>query len=155
MSDQRPDPDALLARVQAEEAKQARGKLKIFFGAAPASARLTPCWRPLEKSPRKAWMSSSATSNRIADRIPKLWCSAWTFFPGWKSHYRGTKLFEFNLDAALALHPQLLIVDELGPHQRARRHAHETLAGRDCSCWRRASTFTRRSTSSISKASTT
>ena len=35
MSDQRPDPDALLARVQAEEAKQKRGKLKIFFGAAP------------------------------------------------------------------------------------------------------------------------
>ena len=28
--------------------------------------------------------------------------------------YRGTKLLEFNLDAALALHPQLLIVDELG-----------------------------------------
>jgi two-component system sensor histidine kinase KdpD len=35
MPDHRPDPDALLARVQAEEAKQARGKLKIFFGAAP------------------------------------------------------------------------------------------------------------------------
>ena len=34
MSSQHPDPDALLARVQAEEAKQARGKLKIFFGAA-------------------------------------------------------------------------------------------------------------------------
>ena len=35
MPDDRPNPDALLARVQAEEAKQARGKLKIFFGAAP------------------------------------------------------------------------------------------------------------------------
>ena len=33
MSEQRPDPDALLARVQAEEAQQAQGKLKIFFGA--------------------------------------------------------------------------------------------------------------------------
>ena len=29
----RPDPDALLARVQQEEARAARGKLKIFFGA--------------------------------------------------------------------------------------------------------------------------
>ena len=35
MTDDRPDPDALLAHVQAEEAKQTRGKLKIFFGAAP------------------------------------------------------------------------------------------------------------------------
>ena len=35
MDDRRRDPDALLLRVQAEEAKKARGKLKIFFGAAP------------------------------------------------------------------------------------------------------------------------
>jgi two-component system sensor histidine kinase KdpD len=31
---QRPDPDELLARVQAEEDRPERGKLKIFFGAA-------------------------------------------------------------------------------------------------------------------------
>src|SRR5437764_1074845 len=30
----RPDPDTLLARVQEEEARQQRGKLKVFFGAA-------------------------------------------------------------------------------------------------------------------------
>ena len=35
MSDDRPNPDLLLARVQADEARAARGKLKIFFGAAP------------------------------------------------------------------------------------------------------------------------
>ena len=36
MSDHpRPDPDALLARVRAEEEAQARGRLTIFFGAAP------------------------------------------------------------------------------------------------------------------------
>ncbi len=30
---QRPDPDALVRQVQAEEAKAGRGRLKIFFGA--------------------------------------------------------------------------------------------------------------------------
>jgi len=30
----RPDPEALLARVKAEEARQRRGKLKVFLGAA-------------------------------------------------------------------------------------------------------------------------
>lgn len=30
----RPDPDTLLARVKDEEARQRRGKLKVFFGAA-------------------------------------------------------------------------------------------------------------------------
>ena len=34
MSDARPDPEALLARVKEEEARQRRGKLKVFFGAA-------------------------------------------------------------------------------------------------------------------------
>ncbi|MEO8299019.1 MAG: two-component system sensor histidine kinase KdpD [Burkholderiales bacterium] len=33
MTDARPDPDALLQRVQAEEARAQRGRLKIFFGA--------------------------------------------------------------------------------------------------------------------------
>ncbi len=30
---QRPDPDALLAQVQAQEKKAARGRLRIYFGA--------------------------------------------------------------------------------------------------------------------------
>ena len=34
MSEHRPDPEALLARVQEEEARARRGKLKVFFGAA-------------------------------------------------------------------------------------------------------------------------
>jgi two-component system, OmpR family, sensor histidine kinase KdpD len=33
MADQRPDPDALLARLQAEQRDERRGRLKIFFGA--------------------------------------------------------------------------------------------------------------------------
>jgi two-component system sensor histidine kinase KdpD len=33
MHEHRLDPDTLLARVQQEETHQARGKLKIFFGA--------------------------------------------------------------------------------------------------------------------------
>src|SRR4029453_3500377 len=34
MNEQRPDPDQLLERVRADEARKARGKLKVFFGAA-------------------------------------------------------------------------------------------------------------------------
>ena len=33
MDDQRPDPDQLLEKVQREEARAARGRLKVFFGA--------------------------------------------------------------------------------------------------------------------------
>jgi K+-sensing histidine kinase KdpD len=31
MTDSRPDPDVLLARVQAEKGHRQRGKLKVFF----------------------------------------------------------------------------------------------------------------------------
>jgi len=34
MTERRPDPDALLAHVREQEARRARGKLKVFFGAA-------------------------------------------------------------------------------------------------------------------------
>src|SRR2546425_10008718 len=34
MPDRRPNPDALLARVGEQEARRARGKLQVFFGAA-------------------------------------------------------------------------------------------------------------------------
>ena len=34
-ADQRPDPDALLAHVQQQEQRAQRGRLRIFFGAAP------------------------------------------------------------------------------------------------------------------------
>ena len=39
MNDERPDPDQLLDRLNAEEDRARRGKLKIFFG---ASAGLAP-----------------------------------------------------------------------------------------------------------------
>ena len=35
MSDQRPDPDALLASLNREEQRSRRGKLKVFFGMCP------------------------------------------------------------------------------------------------------------------------
>ena len=35
MDNERPDPDQLLERLNAEEARAKRGKLKIFFGASP------------------------------------------------------------------------------------------------------------------------
>ncbi|HWK84094.1 MAG TPA: two-component sensor histidine kinase, partial [Caldimonas sp.] len=33
MDDSRPDPDALIERIRVEEAKAARGRLRIYFGA--------------------------------------------------------------------------------------------------------------------------
>jgi len=51
--DQRPDPDALLARVKEEETRQTRGKLKVFSAPPRVWARPTPCWRPPRPSRRE------------------------------------------------------------------------------------------------------
>lgn len=49
MTAERPDPDALLARVQVQEARQRRGKLKIFLG---ASAGVGKTYAMLEAAQR-------------------------------------------------------------------------------------------------------
>ena len=113
MSDQRPDPDALLARVQADEAKQARGKLKIFFGAAPGVGKT---YSMLEGARKVGKEGADVVVGYIEPHCrPKTQALilGLDVLPKLEVDYRGTKLAEFNLDAALALHPQILLVDEL------------------------------------------
>jgi two-component system, OmpR family, sensor histidine kinase KdpD len=113
MSDQRPDPDALLARVKAEEAKQARGKLKIFFGAAPGVGKT---YSMLEAARKAGKEGADVVIGYIEPHCrpdTQALVLGLDILPRLEITYRGTTLFEFNLDAALALHPQLLIVDEL------------------------------------------
>jgi two-component system sensor histidine kinase KdpD len=124
MSEQRPDPDALLARVQAEEAQQARGKLKIFFGAA---AGVGKTYAMLEAAhARRAegvdvvvgWVDTHgrAETEALLQGLEVL--------PRRPLAYRGATLYEFDLDAAQARRPALLLVDELA-HSNApgSRHA--------------------------------
>ncbi|MGA7983861.1 MAG: two-component system sensor histidine kinase KdbD, partial [Burkholderiales bacterium] len=113
MSDARPDPDALLARVQREEAKARRGKLKVFFG---ATAGVGKTYKMLEEA--------RALKARGVDVVvgyvePHGRADTETLLEGLERlpyllvRYRGTLLRDFDLDAALARKPALLLVDEL------------------------------------------
>ena len=124
MNDQRPNPDALLTRVQAEEAQQARGKLKIFFG---AMAGVGKTYAMLEAAhTRRAdgmdvvvgWVDTHGRAETAA------LLQGLEVLPRRAVAYRGTALDEFDLDAALARRPALLLVDELA-HTNApgSRHA--------------------------------
>ncbi|MFI4946151.1 MAG: sensor histidine kinase KdpD, partial [Burkholderiales bacterium] len=53
MSDERPDPDALLQRVRRDEADAKRGRLKLFFGAAPGVGK-TSAWLAAARAKRAA-----------------------------------------------------------------------------------------------------
>src|SRR5215831_15369332 len=114
MHDTRPDPDELLARVQAEETHQARGKLKIFFG---ATAGVGKTYAMLEAALKKraegidVVVGYVETHGRVETEAllgrPTL-RGMLQVLPRRQVEYRGTTLEEFDLDAALARHPTLI-----------------------------------------------
>src|SRR5690242_14704709 len=115
----RPNPDELLARVQAEETQRARGTLKVFFG---ATAGVGKTYAMLEAALEKRGEGVDAvvgyveTHGRVETEAllgtPTL-RGMLPALPRRRAEYRGTALEEFDLDAALARHPQLILVDEL------------------------------------------
>ncbi|MFL5805344.1 MAG: DUF4118 domain-containing protein [Roseiflexaceae bacterium] len=111
--EQRPNPDTLLARVQAEEAHQARGKLKVFFG---ATAGVGKTYAMLEAAHEKRAedvdvLVGYVETHKRADTEALL--EGLEILPRREVEYRGTTLEEFDLDAALARRPALILVDEL------------------------------------------
>jgi len=113
MSEARPDPDALLARVQREEAKAKRGKLKIFFG---ATAGVGKTYKMLEEArvlkARGVDVVVGYVEPHGRDETEAL-LEGLERLPFLEVRYRGATLREFDLDAALARKPALLLVDEL------------------------------------------
>ena len=124
MSSDRPDPETLLARVEEEETRQRRGKLKVFFGAAAGVG--------------KTYAMLEAAREQRADGVDVLigyiethgraetdaLLEGLEVLPPRSVEYRSTALVEFDLDGALGRRPALVLVDELA-HTNApgSRHA--------------------------------
>jgi two-component system sensor histidine kinase KdpD len=122
--ERRPDPDELLARVKEEETRQARGKLKIFFGAAAGVGKTYAMLEAAREQRAQGvdvvvgWVETHGRADTEA-LLGDL-----EILPRRPVEYRGTTLQEFDLDAALARRPALILVDELA-HTNApgSRHA--------------------------------
>ncbi|MDR3388463.1 MAG: sensor histidine kinase KdpD [Rudaea sp.] len=111
--DQRPDPDALLARVQEEEARGRRGRLKIFFGAAPGvgkSYAMLEAARKLKAEGADVIVGYVELHGR-PDTEALL--AGLEILPPQRLEHRGVALNEFDLDAALQRRPATIVVDEL------------------------------------------
>lgn len=123
MNDRRRDPDALLVRVQAEEAKKARGRLKIFFGASPGVGKT---YTMLEAGREQAREGLDVLVGYIEPHVrpeTQALVLGLDVLARKDVYYRGTKLVEFDLEAALAKRPQLILVDELA-HSNAAGMTH-------------------------------
>lgn len=109
----RPDPDELLDKLQRDEEKRQRGRLKIFFG---ASAGVGKTYAMLQAA-RRRYDEGADVVVGIAETHGRSETAALLegldVLPLAQIDYRGRKLGEFDLDAALARKPQLILVDEL------------------------------------------
>lgn len=113
MADQRPNPDELLARVQAEEAEQTRGKLKIFFGAAPGVGKT---YAMLEAARKVAKDGVDVVIGYVERHVrPETYelTLGLEVLPLKSIPYRDSVLREFDLEGALERRPALVVVDEL------------------------------------------
>jgi two-component system sensor histidine kinase KdpD len=124
MADERPDPDELLQRVVEDEARARRGKLTIFFGAAPGVgktyAMLEVARAEREQEKRDVVIGIVETHGRYETGALVLGLE---LLPRRKVNYRGMELHELDLDAALARRPELILVDELA-HTNAEGSRH-------------------------------
>jgi two-component system sensor histidine kinase KdpD len=120
----RPDPDELLRRARAAERRTNRGRLTIFFGAAPgvgktfAMLERAGFLRDVERLDVVAGVVEThgrfETTTLLAgfERLPRR-----------KVTHKGTTLEEFDLDAALQRKPRLILIDELA-HTNAEGSRH-------------------------------
>jgi len=124
LSEGRPDPDALLARVKEQEEKSRRGKLKIFLGASAGVGKtyaMLEAGQKLRQEHRDiviGWVETHGRQEtaRLLEGLERL-------LPRNDEH-RGVALAEFDLDGALRRKPELILLDELA-HTNApgSRHA--------------------------------
>ncbi len=120
MPDQRPDPDQLLDRLNAEEAKAKRGKLKIFFG---ASAGVGKTYAMLGAARQQLLAGVDVVIGVVETHGRKeteVMADGLACLPLHDIPYRERVLKEFDLDGALSRKPDLILMDEL---------AHSNVAG--------------------------
>lgn len=119
-SEQRPNPDLLLAKVKQQEAQAARGKLRIYFGSSAGVGKtyaMLAAAQKLQSEGCDVVAGIVETHGRLetASLLDGL-----EVLPRKSLLHRDRELTEFDLDVALARRPALILVDEL---------AHSNLAG--------------------------
>ena len=113
MTDIRPDPDQLLAEVQAQEASARRGRLRIYFGASAGVGKtyaMLTAARQLRHEGKDVVVGLLETHGR---KETEALLQGLEVVPRAKIAYQDRTLDEFDLDAALARRPALILVDEL------------------------------------------
>lgn len=109
---QRPDPEALLRKLQAQE-RPARGRLRIYLGAAPGAGKT---FAMLNEGKRRKSRGTDVVAGYVETHNRPLTLEALEgleIVPRKGIAYQGVTVEEMDVDAVIARKPQVALVDEL------------------------------------------
>ncbi|HEY1929669.1 MAG TPA: DUF4118 domain-containing protein, partial [Caulobacteraceae bacterium] len=104
----RPDPEALLANAKRED----RGQLRVFLGMAPGVGKTFEMLNSAQRRKAEGVDVVVGVVETHGRKETETLTEGLETLPRKPVEYRGRTLLEFDIDAALARRPQLLIVDE-------------------------------------------
>lgn len=111
--DQRPDPEQLLKRIQAEEREATEAKLKLFFGAYPGVGKTYAMLEAARERKREGVDVVVGVVETHGRPETAALLGDLEVLPRKEIPYKGVVLREFDLDAALVRKPALILIDEL------------------------------------------
>ena len=114
----RPDPELLLQRIKAEEAreeeeKKGKGRLKIYLGYAAGVGKTYTMLEAAHEAKRNGVDVVAGYIEPHARKDTQKMAEGLETIPPLMIPYKGVQLREFDLDSALKRHPQICLVDEL------------------------------------------
>lgn len=120
---QRPDPDALLAKMQTQENRASRGKLRIYFGASAGVGKTYAMLTAAQKLLADGHDVIVGVVETHGRKETATLLEGLEVMPLKAIDYRGKTIFEFDIDAALERKPELILMDELA-HSNAAGSRH-------------------------------
>lgn len=113
MDENRPSPDALLAQLKSESSASHRGSLRIFFGYAAGVGKTYSMLKSALLASQQGQEVVIGYIEPHARPETQALVAGLEVLPVREFSHRGVTLREFDIDAALARHPEILLVDEL------------------------------------------
>ena len=113
MEEMRRDPEDFLRQIRREERAKQRGRLKIFFGYAAGVGKTYAMLKAAQAARRRGVDVVAGYVEPHARPATAALLKGLEQLPPLTVEHRGISLREFDLDAAIARRPQLMLVDEL------------------------------------------
>jgi len=111
--DGRPDPEALLRKLEREEEQRRRGRLRVYLGAAPGVGKTFAMLNEGRRRLARGTDVVVAYVEHYGRPLTREALEGLPIIPRKSIEYRGVTLEEMDVNAVIARRPQVALVDEL------------------------------------------